>query len=56
MDIVFNPIKPEYHGYESDAYWAEADRYADEYLLQQKFKRERVKGERKEDERCKNSV
>lgn len=38
MNIVFNPVKPKYSGHESPAYWDEADRYTDEYLLQEAFK------------------
>lgn len=44
-ECVFNPIKPEYHGYTDDGYWDEADRYIDEYLLQQTFKEEKEKNE-----------
>lgn len=50
MDIVFNPIRPEYHGYESDRYWEEADRYTDEYLLQELFKEKKRREEGKDAE------
>ena len=37
MDYIFNPVRPDYQDSTSSAYWQEADRYIDEYLLKQRF-------------------
>lgn len=37
MTFVFNPVRPQFNGKESDAYWEEVDRYTDEMWLEEKF-------------------
>ena len=45
MDYFFNPVMPTYDGCDDDGYWDEADRYIDEYLLQQTFQEEKERNE-----------
>lgn len=47
--MCFNPVKPEYRDSTPSSYWEEADRYIDEYLLQEKFGRKGDADERDSD-------